>query len=304
MYTVYTHDSTITKATLIADLQAILTGETVVSNLSTSGNGPGTVIDATSTTSSWTVLNNNPVTGDPAVTLQSQIVDDAASLKTIQIIARINKIETIVSDDLGNIAKNSDMWDFPWASEGQEGVIHISASDRHILFNSSSGNGSTGPRFGPYGVIEYTRRSPWDTVSNGFDPFAFFAPQSATLASVYPPLTLDAYFNTDQLNSESFIQSVFAGGGQDLIVNQRNTLDATRTTAHALIPFGHSNADLSNEGGDISSLCDIYLTSSDTGGSFDEVVVGADTYVIWVFYSNSQSGTPALQPQRWAIRKG
>lgn len=324
MYAVYTHNTNITQAKLMHDIAELLTGQTVVANLSDAVTTAASSIDNAVSSSTWLVHDQDAAmatvvytAGTPGTTTTTDMVfksdvTDLANTMYLRVTIAATTIKTTVYETWGvgtgagtNVAANSDTWTFSWAGVGASGLIHVSASGRHALFNSGPGGGATGTRYGPYGVMEFTRRSPWDNATNAIPNFAFFAPQSPSLPSVSLPSTLDAYFNTTVVGITSYIQSVFAGGSNNTIIHQRNTVDATRATAHALIPFGHSNATLSNEGGEFSSLCNVYLTSNDTGGSFDEVTVGAATYVIWAFYTGSQTGTP-FNPnsQRWAIRKG
>jgi len=317
MYATYTYNSAATSAYIVEDLAEILKGTTDSSTLPgvIAGvvEGPGTVITTSHSISNWIEVEKDLAVAEPWVVLKAPIIDDPLVFKFLRLVVTNTGIRTEVYEDWNvdplftgvNPAKYSTTWEFNRTGAGSPGIIHISSSERHALFNVGAGDGILGSRFGPFGVVEYTRRNSWDTVGNGFPPFAFFAPQSITLPSLFPVRTLDAYYNQEILNSESCIQSVYAGGSNNNIVNQQTTVDVNRTLVHTLIDFGHSNASLSNEGGDISAVCPIKMASSNVGLSFDEILVGPITYTVWVFFSGSQTGAPYNPPlMRWAIIKG
>ena len=189
---------------------------------------------------------------------------------------------------------------YPWEGSGTAGSIHISASPRHLLLNTGVGQ----RRFGPFGVVEHTRRSPWDTTAQGFTQFGRFAfsgetytnPQREQLRPVISWCrTLDGYKNVQVLGEVGYMQTIYTGSNRADWTNQISTVDANRVPAHALLQYGVSNYQLSNEGGEISALTDSYVISNQQGGSFDEIYLGTDTYMIWQH---------DLTHQRMAVRKG
>ena len=245
--------------------------------------------------------------------LKSAVTDDAAVFKFMKLtetagFLSIEVFETWTPGAPGsgtNLVSISSRT-FQWAGAGNPGVIHISASNRHVLLNVGTGGGATGTRYGPFGIVEHTRRSAWDTTGNGFPPFGYFDAHAQGGQMYGSPRTLDAYFNVEVFNQAGFIQSVYAGGGNLSIIQQRTTVDTTLSPVHALVSFGQSNSTLSNEGGDISSLCNIYLASNSAGSSFDELTVTPNTYVLWDFFLGSNGSLPAgtSQTLRWAVLKG
>lgn len=346
MYAIYTYQINATKEKIVDDIVRIVTGETdpYAAGFSDAIESPGTFIFDSAVSSGWEALaldNTLPTplviptapftetvefrrdaTGFSAPTIQtaygqvvrSKVTDtvdpgDADPMYKYALIfatddgVGIRVFEKwIESTQIGlNEAPGGDHI-YPWTIAGTAGNIHISSSPNHLFLNTLSAE----RRFGPFGALEHTRRSPWDTKANNFPPFGRFGfsgdtptGPGLTREQDEPPFyhcrTLDGHLNVQVLGEPSYMQSIYTGSNTIAWTNQLSTVDANRNPSHALIPYGLTNYIVANEGGDVSSLTDSYLASTQQGGSFDEVLIGTDTYVIW---QHDYSW------QRMAVRKG
>lgn len=202
----------------------------------------------------------------------------------------------------------------------------ISASAKHILFYMHGHRlpltGANVGNWGPFGVVEHTRRSAWDTKDNNFPPFGNFAFSGeyknmfiANTPSIAPypifhnwasgtPLletalpinqsrppfswcrTLDASNDVDVFGVDGFMQHVFTGGDVIDWHVSRGTVGSNRTPINQLISFGVSNYTLGHAGGDISSLIHCYVFNDYKGAPNDVVTVNNVDYIIWVDYQS------------------
>ncbi len=167
-----------------------------------------------------------------------------------------------------------------------QGTIYFSSSPRHAVFYTLLGTTINGP----YGVTERTRVGAWDTTAN-------------------------AFCNTFQLNSTSFagsttsgyapyIVNVAAAGAAKIsaaaatcfLATQYNTclvngiyvgtaglytsLDANLNQVYGLRDLGVVYpVAYNNEGGDITSLTNIYVAPYNLGNHEDTYTVGANSFV-------------------------
>jgi hypothetical protein len=72
------------------------------------------------------------------------------------------------------------------------------------------------------------------------------------------------------------------------------TFDASLVRSHQLLPWGVVAPIYYNILGDVSSLADMYYTTTGFGSFGDELTVGGNIYIIWPLTNNS----------RMAVRKG
>ncbi len=298
MLSSYFYGAGATAANILADQVAILTGETNVANLSASCDKVNTVIDASVTVAGWTL--HDASAGTNAICLKAAVADNASQYKYL----------VVDTNSAGYILlKGYEIWD----AEGHSGTnliynsnttsyaqrinttlggrLDISASVRHC-FAFSYQNGAYGSSNGtaPCGILERTRRSPWDTVANGYPPFVFLNGFSGGIC--YEPRSLNAA-GADVVSNSAAVTSVHLFG---TATNPTTTVpsDAVKTPKHMMIPFGVNQITGGHLGGDISSLCDIWLTTYNNGSTYDTLVVGSATYMIWAVAAT----------WRFAVRKG
>jgi hypothetical protein len=194
------------------------------------------------------------------------------------------------------------------------GRIDISASARHcMLFSFQNSVYGSSTNLGPSGIMERTRRSPWDTPANG--QARGYLPAAWANLGLFATATAPFYANimpnaagVDQLgglvgttNLALYAITPFGSntgpGSTSLHVTPATIVpNSVIVPQHMLIPFGCMRPDFGSLGGDFSSSCDIWLTTYGYGGAFDEVTIGSDTYVIWTAGPSST--------YRIAVRKG
>jgi hypothetical protein len=194
------------------------------------------------------------------------------------------------------------------------GRIDISASTRHCVFYSfQNGVYGSSTNLGPSGIMERTRRSPWDTVGNG--QLRGYLPAVWGNLGIIATATAPFYANIlpnaagiDQFggpvgttNLAAYIITPFGsntGPGSTALHTTPSSIvpNSVIIPQHLLIPFGCMQPSFGFLGGDISSVCDIWLTTYSYGGAFDELTIGSDTYVIWMAGPSST--------YRIAVRKG
>jgi len=298
MLSSYFYGAGATAANILADQVAILTGETNVANLSASCDKVNTVIDASVTVAGWTL--HDAAAGTNAVCLKAAMADNASQYKYL----------VVDTNTAGYIfLKGYETWDAEghsgtnliYRSDGNAysqrinttlgGRLDISASVRHC-FAYSYQNGLYGSSTGtaPCGILERTRRSPWDTVANGYPPFVFMSGFNTNIS--YEPRSLSAA-GSDVVASYAAATPIHFLG---VLTNPSTTVpsDELKTPKHMMIPFGVARIADGHLGGDISSLCDIWLTTYNSGSTYDTLVVGSATYMIWAVAAT----------WRFAVRKG
>ena len=181
---------------------------------------------------------------------------------------------------------------------GTGGSIYISASARHMVLNSSAGNLTN---TGPVGVFERTRKSLWDTTTNNYPPYcwiSFGLCFTANTNNLYMPRTIDLNGLDAIGSSASAILTTPYGANNSASTGFFQSLATTvpglnKALIHQFLPLSIINATNGFVGGDISSLCDVWLTTYGYGADKEEVSDGINTYVIW-----------AVGSYRIAVRKG
>jgi hypothetical protein len=192
------------------------------------------------------------------------------------------------------------------------GRLDISASPAHAIFfsfqNSVFGSSTN---TGPSGVMERTRRSPWDTVAKGqelgyipvvWGNFGLFAGASTTFSTCTVPNNYGVQILGGTAGNVACGISVATPLGANTgpgvtalhIVPSTIVPNALLVPQHMLIPFSCIQPTYGFLGGDISSKCDIWLSTYNYGGAFDELAIDASTYVVW-----TANGT-----YRIGVRKG
>lgn len=299
MYTSLFYNSGITPANLLSDAVALCTGETNVNNLSTSCDKVNTVINTSSNSAGWTIHDNSA--GTNAICLKAPISDNETQFKYVVIDTNsTGYIYTKVYEtwDSGthtgtNICYGSNTSSYAQRiSTSTAGRLEFSTSNRKLLLFSYQSNVygcSSGNSFS--GCLERTRLSPWDIIANGFPPFGFL-----TGTTLYLPrrvnLTGAEVTSSTTVEHLNYIYST----GSSLTAPPSNTVicDSTKTNfKHAFYELGCNNVPAGSYGGNVSSLCDIYLTTQSYGSAFDNIFNGTDEYIIW-----------NVGNTRYAIRKG
>lgn len=301
MYATYVYGAGATAANILADVIAILTGTTDVNSLSASCTKASSSIDVSSCVAGWEVYDASA--GTNARCLRAAVADNGTQYKYMVVDTNTaGVIHTKIyegwnsSTHVGtNLASTSDS-----ASQrllvASGGRLDISASARHAIFFSFQGGAyGAAPYFNPSGVFERTRLSPWDTVANQYPPFLFWCAPSL---SSYEPRSLSAaggdIYTT---NAKVYMRHAFGGGVVNPVAMPASSVpcDSSKTALkHAFSPLSFGYATNGHLGGDITSLCDVWVTTDGYGSSFDTVTYNGNTYVIWAVSTG----------WRFAVRKG
>ena len=301
MYASYYYSASSTAADILADVVAILTGETNKANLSASCNQTSTSIDASVNVAGWSVYDASA--GTNAQCLRAAVADNASQYKYLVIDTNTaGYIFTKVYEDWNstthtgtNLAGYSAIAAYAQrVNVTSGGRLEIYATVRCCLLFSYQNNAwgsSTGSAW--TGIVERTRKSPWDTVANGYPPFMFI--NGITVS--YEPRTLSAT-GTDLTTSYAV---TYLGHPLGIIAGTPQAppstvvpIDSDKNLGHMFLPICSTNPSIGHFGGDISSLCDIYLTTYNYGSTYDTILNNSSEYIIWA------TGTT----WRLAIRKG
>ena len=282
MYTSYFYSVGQTSANLLSDIGALLTGETNKANLSAGCNQASTVISTGSSVAGWTLHDGSAgtnakcykaVCNDNGGTQYKYVVVDTNTANTIL-------LKTYETWDAGahtgtNVVYLSDSSTYGQrVAFGAGGRVEISASVRHIsMFSYQSGvYGSTSGAC-PCGIFERTRMSPWD-LSYSYPPFIFWNYANITANA---PRLLNAAGTADVTSSTASLTLATPVGAPPT-----TTLpNASKVAVHYFWPYHVYNASYACIDGDISAFSKIYTTTGSYGAAFDEVTVGAETYVVW-----------------------
>lgn len=196
--------------------------------------------------------------------------------------------------------------------------LYITASARHIGFHTLSNNSGSYYTGDLGGVFECTRKDIWNTSSSGFLPAVqtnstygliyhgssltqnqlvanggaialnttrYMADHNATptiISAGKSAMTLP-WFSGMPNDNDTSIAALNACGmnvtGSSMVTN------ATGSKVHGLIPFGHGRCPHRFIGGEISPLCNIFITTYSFGAAYDTITVSGVTYEIWKLYS-------------------
>lgn len=296
MYASYYYSAGSTAANILADVVAILTGETNKANLSASCNQTNTNIDASANVAGWSVYDASA--GTNAQCLRAAVADNSSQYKHLVLdFSSAGYMKMKVYDTWNNsahtgtsMASYSDNNNYvPRINLSAGGVLYITASVRHCLvfsYQNSAWGSTTGANWA--GILERTRRSPWDTVSNALPPFIF----ACGLTYMYEPRRLN------NLGAEVSTTGAPVTYQHPLGTTAPPTttvpIDSNVNLGHAMLPFGVINIGDGHFGGDITSLTDIWLTTHNYGSTGDTIVYNGNEYIIWAIAATF----------RIAIRKG
>ena len=322
MYAVYNYPSSGTMTTLATNVQAdlvkILTDNTGtvtsgLSNLSTLTGACITSSSSVNTTASnagWSVYDTAPTSPSTGVVLRAQSSDYATSGGYNYILIYIDtsgyiNLYIYESWTLGTHTGTNQ------CNQGGAMTIRLSSAGGTLYISAKSGssciiNGfssSWGNSYGfPVGVIEHTRRSPWDTATTSpvFSPLALLSASTGVWGSTtYIPRLLSAT-GVDVVGSASAYVSTIWGTSQfnntSVLMPSTTIPNAAKQPQHILAPILISNLNYGYMGGDCSYLSDVWFTTNTYGTGNETVQVAGNTYTIWPI-----GGTMA---NRLAVRLG
>ncbi|MBF0629105.1 MAG: hypothetical protein HQL91_12885 [Magnetococcales bacterium] len=310
MYSKYVYLAGASAANILADLVAILTGETVVANLSASCDKAQTTILST-IPAGWSLHDGSA--GTNAKTIKAPLADDATKFKYVVLDANTaGYIQTKVYETWDatahtgtNIAYNSNS---PSASQQFSttlaGTVHLFASARFLLLASLyNGIWGSSTATGPSGCLERTRVCPWDTVAAGWPPFAFtnLGNIATDGSGSYPPRLMSrALASITGTNSVLTSYAGFLGTVSTMMASfnavDQKVPDDVGGSAIPFFPITWMNSTyMPAPYGEISSLCDIWALPQGVAANLDPIQKGGLDYLCL-----QASGTTKM----FALRKG
>ncbi len=305
---------------LLDDLVAILTGETLVANLSASCNKSSTSIESV-VPSGWTL--HDEAAGTNAKVIKAPLADDATRFKYVEIntntagavLTKVFEDHNATTHTGSNLCYASDLVSSNQrVSTNTVGTLHIFSSARFLLLASLySGLWGSPTNSGPSGCFERTRQCGWDTPAAGWPPFLFcnlgdLAATSNGL-SAYAPRYMDRArnplagssaplygftgpFGSDGSNSQL---SVFKMFSQLNGIDQR-VPDETGGYVTPFYPITFLNYSVMPEPyGEISSHCEIWVLPQGVATNLDVLQKGGIDFICLQAASSSKT---------FAMRKG
>lgn len=197
--------------------------------------------------------------------------------------------------------------------------LYITASARHIGFHTLVNSGGNYYPGDLGGVFECTRKDIWNTSSSGFLPavqtnsnYGLIAHGTNTAQNHFQ--TGGAYgLNTTRYMTDNTVTPTIVSAGKSAMTlpwysgtpNDNDTsitvmttcgmngtgssmvTNATGSKVHGLIPFGHGRCAHRFIGGEISPVCNIFITTFLFGAAYDTITVSGVTYEIWKLYGSN-----------------
>ncbi len=270
---------------------AILTGTTDVNTLSASCDKANSLITTSLTPAGWTL--HDDAAGTNTKVIKAPIADNPSQFKYQYLSTnnvgyfenRLYETWNATTHVGTNMASNDSSYSsyaqrvsFSFASGG---FLYLSSSARHLVIHSmSSGStfGAAANNNGCSGCVEYTRWSPWDTVSNGYMPVASINPGAF--------LYTGGLSNIPRLRTTSGTDN----GASAYTYPLTNSLPSSKISDAAgsliipLMPIIISGTSNSNWflGGNVSELTNIWYGPISYGSMLDEFTLGSGTtYVIF-----------------------
>ena len=324
MYAKLQISGTATAAQVVTDIVAVLTGTTDVNELSAQIVKANSQIISTDP-AGWTLVGDYLTTGkvlsapvaDNASQYKYVAIFTSGNSVAYQLGEGYNaggKTLTTATASPGLISiYNSTAATFPIGSS----TLYITASARHIGFHTLMNMSGSYYPGDLGGVFECTRKDIWNTSSSGFLPAVqtnstyglinhgnataqshfmsggthslnttrYMADHNATptiISAGKSAMTLPWYSGTPNDNDANINALTSCGmnvTGSSMVTN------ATGSKVHGLIPFGHGRCSHRFIGGEISPVCNIFITTFSFGAAYDTITVSGVTYEIWKLYS-------------------
>ncbi len=312
MFAKYEYQAGSSLANIMSDIVAILTGETVVANLSADCVDANSYINSTDA-AGWTVYD--AIAGTNAQCLRA-LNADASTYKYIVIdLNTANKLfcKVYQSWDSGahtgtNLAYNSDN-----TTQGCQkidttngGVLYIGSTARGVIFNSFAGGiwgVNTAGVYSPIGCFERTRAAGWDTAGAGYPPYVYFTGYFTEIgyssngadATISAPRIKGLAGDLTGINACLDASTEFGSGAGSSSYPIKSILPTVRgfddalNLKHFMHEIGLVRKDQGWKAGKL--LGGIYLTTSGYGSAGDEISFNGSTYFVMTCGQSSGTGT-------------
>ncbi|MBF0341892.1 MAG: hypothetical protein HQL95_13155 [Magnetococcales bacterium] len=290
----YTYVAGATAANILADLVAILTGETNINNLSASCNKPFTTIESI-TAAGWTL--HDAAAGTNAKCLKAPLADDATTFKYVvldtntagYVITKVYETWNATTHVGTNLAFNSDVVGYQQrVSTTVTGTIYLFATARFMLLASLySGLWGSSTNAGPSGCFERTRAGAWDTVTAGWPPYYFcsFGDLASTGLGAWSPRMMTRSQTTLTGTNASFTGQAGPMGSVSAMFTALATVDQKipDELGGSQIPMFSitwiSTTNMPGPYGEMSAACDIWAIPAGVAANLDIIKKGGVDYI-------------------------
>ncbi len=316
MYANYAYLTGATQANILADLTALLTGETNKANLSASCDQANTVI-VSDIAAGWTLHDN--AAGSNLKVLKAPLVDDAAQYKYLMLDLATSLAVKIYGYESWNatahtgtnVTANSTSSYFQRYQTAEPGVLHVFATARMVVIIGAYGSvvGDDNYR-GASVYAEGSRLQPWDTVAQGYPKgllvgasYGFTSSNKAVYASRFKTAS-----NTDVVGTSASLHamSIGAANGSELYYSSDFPVGSTMAVYDdqgnqtiPLLPFyvGDTTT-MAMPLTDLTSVSGIGFAPSNKLANFEIVTINANDYMALPMFSSGSTLVHLL------VRKG
>lgn len=317
MYATLAHNPSSTVEQILADIVAVITGETDLNNLSSVAVASSEL--NTTTAAGWTLWDDVSATQK---VVRQVVSDDPTKHKYLLFKTSGNNVYMNTYRDWDNVAHTGNQWlsfqqdqgasqfnDRYIASASSEygTVTCVSSSATHYASQHLYNNEQS--LWYPVLVSEHTRDSAWDTVANGYVPVALSNGSNSS------PSTMDRYFclpngpidagtDWDNVNTTYYNHStaslttinsiVTASEDSASVVPFRPVgLDANKNEALTLVPLRVVGNSGYHQGGDLTSKCNIWMIGA-IGATFNtRILASGAEYRVWPINTTNAAASPA-----------
>ncbi|MBF0182522.1 MAG: hypothetical protein HQM03_21100 [Magnetococcales bacterium] len=304
MYARYQYLAGAMASDILDDVVTILTGETLVANLSASCNKGFSSIESV-VPAGWTL--HDGAAGANVKVIKAPLADDATRFKFVEV--NTNTAGSVLTKVFEEFNATTHAWtNLCYASDlvssnqrvstNTVGTLHIFSSARFLLL-AGMYNGLWGSptNAGPSGCFERTRPCGWDTLAAGWPPFLFLnlgdLAATSNGLSAYAPRYMDRARNTltgssaplygftgpfgsDGSNSQLSIFKLFS---QLSGIDQR-VPDESGGFVTPFFPISFLNyATMPEPYGEISSLCDLWALPQGVAANLDVLQQGGLDFI-------------------------
>ena len=304
MYSVYKYAAGATKANVLADVIAILTGETDVNNLSASCDKANTSITTSWHAAGWS--SYDAAAGTNAKCIRAAYHDDAASYSYVGVDTNTDGYIFLVLYESwnngshlgGNIAYNSNSATYAQRLNlASGGALYLHAGLYHV-FCKSYQSAAWGSSYNncPILITQRTRLSPADTVANGYPNtvFSYIGHWGSSAAAASTPRMLkNDGSDVTGSNAGSIEHVTYFGSGIEVAV--QTPLDVDKNLRHLMMPIIFRRSGYAWLGGECSSLNEIYFITQGSGVELDEREANGNVYVLFSFGTQSPVNMMAVR---------
>lgn len=293
MYATYVYAAGATRANVLSDVTAILTGETNKTNLSAACVQASTSIVST-IASGWAVHDSSPATDSKVIKAPHSDEGSVYKLAYLNISDTLLKVDMCISwDEVAHTGVKSAASIGQVISVTSGGTVFIYASARFFALYSEYYN-SSGVKYsgattygGPSGIFEMSRIAPWLTVGSGYSKSVVimsfghqcYDKSGGAFGKVKNPSNSDDTFTSATAYFPGFapnaISSNLTGGPSAKI---RNSSGGIVIPTFPLLMAGFSYSTLNCVVGDVSASSDVWWAPSAVIPDHAEFTINAKKY--------------------------